>query len=318
MEHGTDDRQRRRATPRIFHSGGAPTTTTTSTTTTSTTTTTTTTTTSSYPGGRTDPNNNSGPAARPDGAARFSDLSDVVSNHGSADWRPVPDSEAKASGRRLQQEFRRRLDYVFSQGKELARPLVRLRFGQSPGICLTLSLDWLARMHRGRRDYNDPHYKRPMNRVTSMWKLAGMQGLYNKQNSEGRKSTQTLIEWISGHKDARPEMSRLQASTAFHFYNYESSPRRIALALQTALEHPDHPGLMIRLSGGGRGVSGHAVALFRRHDGYAVFDSNFGVYRFDDSEQAARFFVRVWDEIYRARSGLGWVEGSWIDMREPD
>jgi hypothetical protein len=67
---------------------------------------------------------------------------------------------------------------------------------------------------------------------------------------------------------------------------------------------------MIRLSGGGRGVPGHAVALFRRHDSYVVFDSNFGAYRFGDSEQAARFFVRLWDEIYRARNGLGWIEGA--------
>ncbi|MFY0536505.1 hypothetical protein [Nannocystis pusilla] len=51
------------------------------------------------------------------------------------------------------------------------------------------------------------------------------------------------------------------------------------------------------------------MAIFRRHDGYVVFDPNFGAYRFDDREQATRFFVRLWDEIYRARSGMGWIQG---------
>ncbi|MCY1072793.1 YopT-type cysteine protease domain-containing protein [Nannocystis sp. RBIL2] len=288
--------------PRIIVSGGAPTITTT---------------TSSDPGGRLDPNNNSGPAAPPGGAARFSDLSDVVSVEESPDWRPISADQAKANGRRLREEFRGHLDYAFSQAKEMSRPLVRLRFGRSEGICLTMSLDWLARMHHGRRDYGDPHYARPVNRVTFLWKLAGMHELYRKQNSPGRQSTQTLIGWIAGHKDARPEMARLQASQAFLSYGERSSPRRIALALQTALEHPDHPGMLLRLSGGVQGAA-HAVAIFRRHDGYVVFDPNFGAYRFDDGEQATRFFVRLWDEIYRARSGMGWIQGDWVDMREPD
>ncbi|MCY1072794.1 YopT-type cysteine protease domain-containing protein [Nannocystis sp. RBIL2] len=298
--------------PRIIRMSGAETTT-------ATTTTTTTITNTSDQNSLFDPhnihniNNNSRPGASPGGGSGggdpFLELSDAKGRT------PITRPQAKANARRLQDDYRPNLDYAFSQGKEMSRLLVRMRFGPPRGVCWTMSLDWLARKYQGVRDYGDRHYRWPLNRVTSMSKLARMHNKVGK--IEGQKSTHGVIETIGGHKDAREGLGNLRTSLAFRSYGYESSPRHIANLVSAALADDAHPGLLIRLAGGPSPV-GHALAIFRGPEGFTVFDPNFGAYDFASREQATRFFVRLWDDIYRSFNGMEWVEGDWIDWAPPN